>query len=55
VMLDQPAVAVSSFSGDSLHSGAALVIDAGRDVTLSGLVTAHNADQTTGSIDVTAG
>ena len=55
VLLDQPSVAVAAFSGDSLHSGAALVIDAGRDVTLSGLVTARNAASTTGSIDITAG
>ena len=55
VLLEQPGVAVATFSGDSLHSGAALVIDAGRDVTLSGLVTARNAASTTGSIDITAG
>ena len=55
VMLDQPSVAVATFSGDSLQAERSLVIDAGRDVTLSGLVTARNTDRTTGSIDITAG
>jgi hypothetical protein len=55
VLLEQPGVAVATFSGDSLHADGSLVIDAGRDVTLSGLVTARNTDRTTGSIDITAG
>ena len=55
VLLDQPSVAVAAFSGDSLQTDGSLVIDAGRDVTLSGLVTARNTDRTTGSIDITAG
>jgi len=55
VLVEQPGVSAATFSGDSLHADGALVIDAGRDVTLSGLVTARNAEETTGAIDITAG
>ncbi len=55
VILEQPAVEVATFSGDSLRADRSLVIDAGRDVTLSGLVTARNTERTTGAIDITAG
>ncbi|MFO0878228.1 MAG: autotransporter-associated beta strand repeat-containing protein [Gemmataceae bacterium] len=55
VMVPGAATEVAVFSGDSLASESAIVLDAGRDVTLSGLVTAKNAAGTAGAISIDAG
>jgi hypothetical protein len=42
-MVSAPAVDYAVFTAESLKADSSMIIDAGRDVSLSGLVTAKNA------------
>ncbi len=55
VLVAGPAAEFAVFSGDSLKSESSIVIDAARDVSLSGLVTSKNEAGTAGSITIDAG
>jgi autotransporter-associated beta strand protein len=55
VLVDGPAVSQAAFGGDALGAQQAIVIDAVGDVSLSGMVTARNADGTAGAVSIDAG
>ncbi|NBO93958.1 MAG: C-type lectin domain-containing protein, partial [Planctomycetia bacterium] len=54
-MVSAPAVDYAVFTAESLKADSSMIIDAGRDVSLSGLVTAKNSSGTAGSITIDAG